>query len=89
MVIVFIKAMQVGWAHGVPSAHGGLTRLLRASTTLVRFNCDGDKAKSALRTVDDLRQLNQLFSYTRAQDSAQEQGVCDESVIGGSPQWLE
>jgi hypothetical protein len=49
----------------------------------------GDKAKYALRTVDDLRQLNQLFSYTRAQDSAQEQGVCDESVIGGSPQWLE
>jgi hypothetical protein len=39
MVIVFIKAMQVGWAHGVPSAHGGLTRLSRASTTLVRFNC--------------------------------------------------
>jgi hypothetical protein len=62
-----------------------LTRLSRASTTLVRFNCDGDKAKSALRTVDDLRQLNQLFSYTRAQDSAQELGVCDEIVIGGGP----
>jgi hypothetical protein len=88
MVIVFIKTAQVGWAHGVPSAHGGLTRLPRASTTLVRFNCDGDKAESALRTVDDLR-LNQLFSYTRAQDSARELGVCDEIVIGGSPQWLE
>ncbi len=40
-------------------------------------------------TVNDLRQLNQLFFYARTQDSAQGPGVCDEIAIGCRRQRLE
>jgi hypothetical protein len=70
MVIVFIKTTQVGRAHGVPPVSGGSTRPSCASITLSRFNGDDGKPKYALMTVDDLRKLNQLFFYARAQDSA-------------------
>jgi hypothetical protein len=36
----------------------------------------------ALRTVDDLRQLNQFYFYAPAQDSVQRTGVFGEIAIG-------
>jgi hypothetical protein len=90
MVIVFIKAMQVGRAHGYrwpraggagrpePSRHPGRLR-----------NGNKDKPQCALMTVVDLRQLNQFYFYARAQDSAQGTGVCGGIAIGCGRQRLK
>lgn len=43
----------------------------------------------ALRTVDDLRQLNQFYFYDPAQDSVPGTGVFGEIAIGCGRQRLE
>ena len=42
-----------------------------------------------MRTVDDLRQLNQFYFYAPAQDSVQGAGVFGEIAIGCARQRLE
>jgi hypothetical protein len=82
MVIVFIKAMQVVRGAWALLASGGRYRPGWVLRHTARCNGDGEVLTYALRTVDDLRQLNQFYFYAPAQDSVQGTGVFGEIAIG-------
>ena len=81
--------MQVGRAPGVPPRPRRVDTAVESLHHLVAVQLRRRQGQCALRTVDDLRQLNQLLFLCPRTGFSAGAGVCDEIAIGCARQRLE